>query len=107
MKLKKHEGILLGITLLFIALSIFTSFNRTEHINIAEHAEVQTLPYLININTAAVDELDLLDGIGPSTANKIVEYREKNGTFKSKEDLCNVSGIGGATLDKIKDYITV
>ena len=44
----------------------------------------------ININTASADELQLLDGVGPSTANAIVQYREQNGAFASVEDLVNI-----------------
>ena len=62
---------------------------------------------LININTASVDELDTLPGIGPTTALKIVEYRDTNGPFLSIEDIVNVSGIGPTTYDRIKDLITV
>ncbi|MFT3894868.1 MAG: ComEA family DNA-binding protein [Anaerolineales bacterium] len=61
---------------------------------------------LININTATVDELDTLPGIGPTTAQKIVEYRDTNGPFLSKEDIVNVSGVGPTTYDRIKDLIT-
>lgn len=62
---------------------------------------------LININTASVEELDELPGIGPSTAEKIVSYRESNGLFASIDDIKNVSGIGDATFDDIKELITV
>lgn len=62
---------------------------------------------LININTATQDELDKLSGIGNTTANKIIEYREKNGGFKTKEDIMKVSGIGEAKFQKIKDDIEV
>ena len=48
----------------------------------------------VNINTASQTELETLDGIGPSIAAKIIEYRNKNGKFKKVEDLLNVSGIG-------------
>ena len=62
---------------------------------------------LININTASISELMTLSGIGESKAKTIIEYREKNGAFKSIEDIKNVSGIGEAAYQKIKDYITV
>jgi competence protein ComEA len=62
---------------------------------------------LININTATLEELDSLPGIGPSTAQKIIEYRNLNGCFFMPEDLLNVSGIGPVTLDKIRDLIIV
>jgi competence protein ComEA len=62
---------------------------------------------LININTASVSELDSLPGIGPTTAQKIVDYRQQNGPFVSTADIINVSGIGPGTYEKIKDLITV
>lgn len=60
---------------------------------------------LISINTGTVDELMLLDGIGESKAKSIIEYREKNGNFKSLEEIKNVSGIGDVAYSKIKDSI--
>lgn len=62
---------------------------------------------LININTASIDELDKLPGIGQTTAAKIIEYRTANGPFATIEDIINVSGIGIATYEEIKDLITV
>lgn len=59
----------------------------------------------ININTAGSEELQMLDGVGPVTAQKIIDYRETNGSFKSIEDIKNVSGIGDKTYDKFKDDI--
>lgn len=62
---------------------------------------------LININTASAEELDTLPGIGPSIAQRIVEYRTQNGPFATIDEIINVSGIGPATFEKIKDLITV
>jgi len=59
----------------------------------------------VNLNTATVDELTTLPGIGPSYAKRIVEFREKNGPFKKVEDLLNVQGIGEKTLEKIRDRV--
>ncbi len=61
----------------------------------------------ININTATVAELDQLPKIGPVTAQRIIDYRTKNGPFKKIEDLKNVSGIGDATFEALKDLIVV
>ena len=63
--------------------------------------------YLVNINNASKQELQTLPGIGESTAQKIINYREKNGDFFDIEDIKNVSGIGDSKFDSIKDLITV
>ncbi len=62
---------------------------------------------MININTASVEELDKLSGIGPSLAKAIIDYRTTNGPFKKIEDINEVKGIGDALYAKIKDQITV
>ena len=62
---------------------------------------------LININTASLEQLMMLSGIGESKAKSIISYREENGNFKAIEDITKVSGIGQALYEKIKDYITV
>ena len=61
----------------------------------------------VNINTANQSELDQLQGIGPSIAQKIIEYREENGNFKNIQELQNVKGIGNAKYEEIKDNVTV
>jgi competence protein ComEA len=61
----------------------------------------------INLNKATVAELTQLKGIGTQYAERIVEFREKNGPFKKPEDILNVQGIGQKTFDKNKDRITV
>lgn len=62
---------------------------------------------LININSADSDTLQEIPGVGPATAEKIIAYRNENGSFSSIEDLKNVSGIGEKTFEKMKDKITV
>lgn len=59
----------------------------------------------ININTANQTELETLNGIGPSTALKIINYRNENGKFEKIEDIKNVPGIGDAKFENIKDNI--
>ena len=61
----------------------------------------------ININTATVEQLQTLSGIGQAKAKAIVAYREDNGYFKSIDELTNVSGIGAKSLDNIRQEITV
>lgn len=62
---------------------------------------------MVNINQADAATLDKLEGIGPATAEAIVEYRTSSGPFKRIEDLQEVKGIGPALFSKIKDHITV
>jgi competence protein ComEA len=59
----------------------------------------------VNINTATVEQLDSLKGIGPVKAKAIVDYRAKNGPFKALDDLKKVDGIGDATFDSLKGQI--
>ena len=62
---------------------------------------------LININVATVEELQALPGIGPSIAQRIVDYRLANGLFSTLEDLIGVNGIGETTFEEIEDLITI
>lgn len=78
--------------------------------------EAETLPFsvvenaaagLINLNTADLEQLMTLPGIGESKARAILEYREKTGPFTVPEDITNVPGIKKGSYEKLKDYITV
>lgn len=62
---------------------------------------------IININSASLELLDTLPGIGPSTAQSIIDYRKEVGSFNSIDEIMNVPGIGDATYNEIKDLITV
>ena len=61
----------------------------------------------ISINTASLEELQTLPGIGESKAKAIIEYRKPNGGFKEIEEIKNISGIGDSTFEKFKEYITL
>ncbi len=61
----------------------------------------------IDLNTATVTELQSLPSVGPKTAEKIVEYREKHGAFHSVDELVNVKGIGMKKLERIRSMVTV
>ena len=76
----------------FLALGIFS-------INMAFAA--------VNLNTATASDLDGIKGIGPSKAKAIIDYRSKNGSFKSVEDLKNVKGFGEKSIAKLKGELSV
>jgi len=61
----------------------------------------------VNINTASLEELKQVKGLGGKRAQDIIDYRESKGTFRSVDDLKKVSGIGAKTIEKLKDYVTV
>jgi competence protein ComEA len=71
----------------------------------AKPAETTTAP--VNINTATLAQLESLPGVGTKAAERILEYRQKNGNFKKIEDLMNVQGIGEKSFLKLKPLLTV
>ena len=75
-------------------------------INTEINDSITNVNNIININTATLEELMSINGLGEAKAKAIIKYREENGYFKIIDDLLNVSGIGEAFLEKIKEYIT-
>ena len=120
--MKSSQKLLIGLTLVFAAfidgLFIGRNYNR-QPVQIQPLPAVTTasLPPLtrsteptelsvININNATVADFQLLPGIGPLLAERIVAYREENGPFEIPGELMNVEGIGEKKLEEIWDYIT-
>ena len=75
--------------------------------NIVETTKSNSKNSKININKAALNELETLPGVGASLAERIITYRKENGLFTSIEDLKNVSGIGEKKFENLKDYISI
>ena len=61
----------------------------------------------VNLNTASVEQLTALPGVGPKLAARIVEYRQKSGTFRSTQELMNVKGVGEKNFAKIEAWLSV
>jgi competence protein ComEA len=66
-----------------------------------------TAPAPVNLNTATSAQLETLPGIGPATAKRIIEHRQKSGGFKKAEELMNIRGIGEKSFLKLKPLVTV
>lgn len=77
------------------------------HVSKTENATEEISDWPVDINTADIDLLTELPGIGESLAQRIIDYREKHGPFRDAEDLLNVSGIGESKLNGIIDYIII
>lgn len=89
----------------YVDTNSYITENMGENIIIEDITSSST--NLVNINTATQTELETLTGIGPSTALKIIKYREENGKFKTIEEIKNVAGIGDSKFEAIKDEICV
>ena len=96
----------LGVVLMALALTVPVGAAQQPTTERPPAAKA-TMASPINLNTATVAQLESLPGIGARTAERIVEYRQKNGSFKKVEELMNVQGVGEKSFLKLKPLITV
>jgi comEA protein len=92
----KNKGLVIGLAAAILVFSLASAYAQSA----APKAKV-------NINTASVSELESLPRVGPTVAQRIVDFRTKNGNFKRIEEIMKVQGIGEKVFENIKDLITV
>jgi competence protein ComEA len=78
-----------------------------DYVNIPEKSEGESAPAKISLNTGTLEQLCTLPGIGPGTAQRIIDYRMNIGLFQNIEDVMNVKGIGEAKFAKMKDSLSL
>ena len=108
MKMSKMLTLVLVLTFCFSFCMILSSFavDKAAPEKAAKVAiEKPVLSGKININSANVEQLEMLPRIGTKTAQSIIEFRKQNGPFKKVEDITGVKGIGEKTLEELKNYI--
>ena len=82
-------------------------YSESEKVDSETSVEAASAEGLININTATAEQLQTLSGIGETYSRRIIEYRIKNGEFKTIQDIMKVTGVGRKRFESIKDYICV
>ena len=96
MTTQKNKALTLGLAAAVFVFALSAAYAQTA----APKAKV-------NINTATASELETLPRVGPKVAQRIIDFRTKNGNFKKVEEIMKVQGIGEKVFDDIKDLITV
>ena len=95
------------ITVMMLALALAATSAAAQSARTSAPKATASAESPVNLNTATPAQLETLPGIGPATAHRIVEYRQKNGGFKKIEDLMNVRGVGEKSFLKLKPLVSV
>lgn len=108
--MKLRTKVFTGVTVAFLLLSAGLFLFRNHQVlfrNAFESTQKTPQAGRIDLNSATVEQLTLLPGIGETLAQRIITYRDTVGPFKRTEDLLNVKGIGRDCLSEIQNYITI
>lgn len=100
-------ALLAGYNAFYVPDAPLRSFIETDITSDLDGPESEQSSEKLDLNTATLEELDALDGIGPVIAQKIIDYREEYGGFSRLEELKEVQGIGDALLEKLRNQVTV
>jgi len=98
-----------AVTAVLVILTLLLCYNHRPQPLILQTLEIPAVEEgqgCLDLNTATAKELDALPGIGPALAEKLLSWREENGPFTCREDVLSVNGIGEATYETIKPYIS-
>ncbi len=113
--MKKLPFILFGVTMIYVCILLGLFIGRyTTNAYIPVDQAIESIDQnqviangKLDINTATLEQLQMIDGIGPGIAQRIIDYRTENGGFKNVEELMNINGIGEKNFKKMKPYIKV
>ena len=107
----KNKAMMMGVLMLCLGMFLFSPIwadaGMTKDLGKVAGQAVSAAQQLLDINTATVEQLTQLPGIGEKIAERIVKYREEHGLFSKIEDLLSVKGIGEKKLEKIKPLIEI
>ena len=101
-----RKNILL-ISVLFLTFMV-CSFVSTAYAKDSSTIETEQVEIVVaDINSSSAEELQMVSGIGPTLASRIIKYRDENGKFETIEDIMKVKGVGRSKFEKIKEHLKV